>query len=96
MRFSRYRILLLAVAALILSSAAHADAPDLEGRVSDVDYSGHMLVVRNELTNQLGNRDYRVGVKQGMINDYKKNDRLRIWLDVNDSHKAEMIERISR
>ncbi len=83
-------------AALLVSAAAFADTPDITGRISNIDYTKSVIEVRNELTNKFGNREYRVSVKQGMINDYKKNDRLNIWLDPDELSKAEMIERVSR
>lgn len=86
----------LVFAAFILStSLAWAGDPDLEGRITRIDYVKSTLYVRNELKNQIGNRDYRVLVKQGMINDYKHNDRLKVWL-MADGREASMIERVSR
>ncbi len=89
------KYLLFLAGFLLLTSFAWADEPDLEGRVGTIDYTKNTLVIRNVLKNTIGNRDYRVVVKQGMISDYKRNDKLRIWLG-EDHKQAAMIERVSR
>ena len=80
---------------LLSSSVCWASDPDLEGRVVLIDYTKSIILVRNELDNKIGKREYRVLVKQGMINDYKKNDKLKIWL-MADHKEAGHIERIDR
>ena len=87
------KYVLLLAGILIFASPALAEDPDIDGRVSRIDYTKSIILVRNELKNHIGNRDYRVLVKQGMINNYKKNDRLKIWL-MADRREAAMIERV--
>jgi len=79
----------------LLTSAAWAQDPDLEGRITRIDYTKSVILVKNELNNEIGPREYRVLVKQGMINDYKKNDKLKIWL-MADRREAKHIERTDR
>ncbi len=79
---------------LFSASLAWAQEADLEGRITRIDYTKNTILVLNELKNNIGLRDYRVIVKQGMINDYKRNDRLKIWL-MSDLREAEMIELVS-
>ncbi len=86
---------LLLMGMMFCASLAWARDPDIEGRATRVDYTQNTLLVLNELKNDIGKREYRVKVKQGMINDYKKNDRLKIWL-MADRKEASMIERVSR
>ncbi len=88
-------ILILAAAFLFAGSVAWAGDPDLEGRVTRIDYTKNRLVVQNELENKIGKREYKVMIKQGMINDYKKNDKLKVWL-MADRKEASQIERVSR
>ena len=84
------------VLGLILCSWAWAgDDPDLQGRITLIDYTKSVIRVANELENKIGKREYRVVVKQGMINDYKKNDKLKVWL-MADHREAKHIERIDR
>lgn len=71
------------------------DDPDLEGRVTKVEMTRSRLTVLNELENKIGRREYRIDVKQGMINDYKKNDKLKVWL-MADRKEAKKIERTDR
>ena len=79
-----------------MSSLAWAgNDPDLEGRVTKVETIKNVLTVKNELKNNIGPREYRILVKQGMINDYKKNDKLKVWL-MADRKEAKRIERIDR
>ena len=80
---------------LSLAGAAWAEDPDLEGRITTLDITKSIIRVKNELDNKIGKREYRVLVKQGMINDYKKNDKLKIWL-MADRKEARKIERIDR
>ena len=87
----KYALLLVGI--LLFTAPAWAEDPDIVGRVSRIDYTKSIILVRNELKNDIGNRDYRVLVKQGMINNYKKNDRLKIWL-MADHREAAMIERV--
>ncbi len=91
----KYTIFLFAVL-ISVPAFAESSSPDLEGRISHIHYPGSVVVVRNELTNAIGLRDYRVKVKQGMINDYKQSDRLKIWLNPDEPKEALMIERVSR
>lgn len=84
------------VLALLFSPLAWAgDEPDLQGRVQKVDIQKNFLLVKNVLENDIGPREYRVTVKQGMINDYKKNDELKVWL-MKDRKEAKHIERVDR
>ena len=80
---------------LVSASLAWAGEPDLEGRISRVDVTKSVILVKNELENKIGKREYRVLVKQGMINDYKKNDKVKIWL-MADRKEAKHIERTDR
>ena len=80
---------------LLSASAAWAGDPDLEGRVTTIDYTKSIIRVKNELDNKIGKREYRVLVKQGMINDYKTNDKLKVWL-MADRKEAKHIERTDR
>ena len=89
------RITGLVLGILLLAGTAWASDPDLEGRVQKVDIQKNFLLVKNELDNKIGKRDYRVTVKQGMINDYKKNDKLKVWL-MADHKEAKHIERVDR
>jgi hypothetical protein len=84
-----------ALAVLLSASVAWAGDPDLQGRVTRIDYPKNSLVVQNELENNIGKREYRVKIKQGMINDYKKNDKLKIWL-MADRKEAAHVEMVSR
>ena len=86
----------LLLGVLLFAGAAWAgDEPDLEGRVQKVEIQKNYLLVKNELENKIGKREYRVYVKQGMINDYKKNDKLKVWL-MADRKEAKKIERTDR
>ena len=89
------RIAGLVFGILLLAGTAWASDPDLEGRVTTIDYTKSKILVLNELDNKIGKREYRVVVKQGMINDYKKNDKLKIWL-MADHKEASHIERVDR
>ena len=87
---------IFALGVLLAVAAAWAgDEPDLEGRVRTIDTTKSIMVVKNELQNKIGPREYRVLVKQGMINNYMKNDKLKIWL-MKDRKEAKMIERVKR
>ena len=83
------------VLGVLLATAAWAGEPDIEGRITTLNMTKSIIVVKNELDNKIGRREYRVLVKQGMINDYKKNDKLKIWL-MADRKEAKQIERIDR
>jgi hypothetical protein len=69
------------------------DDPDLEGRVTKLETGKSVITVKNELDNKIGLREYRVLVKQGMINHYKMGHRLKIWL-MADRKEARHIERV--
>ena len=88
-------ILALGLGVLLCSGAWAGDDPDLEGRITLIDYTKSVIRVKNELENKIGKREYRVVVKQGMINDYKKNDKLKVWL-MADHKEAKKIERTDR
>ncbi len=89
-------IISLIMGVVLSASAAWAgDDPDLEGRITKIEYTKSRIVVKNELDNSIGKREYRVIVKQGMINDYKKNDKLKVWL-MKDRREAKHIERTGR
>lgn len=86
----------LFLALVLCASAAWAgNDPDIEGRITKINYTKSIIEVKNELENKIGKREYRVLVKQGMINDYKKNDKLKIWL-MADRKEAKRIERTDR
>ena len=86
----------LAFSVLLMVSPVWAgDDPDIEGRVTKVEMTKSHLTVKNELENKIGKREYRILVKQGMINDYKKNDKLKVWL-MADHKEAKRIERTDR
>ena len=90
------KIVIFALGILLFASPAQAgDDPDLEGRVTKVETTKSVLTVMNELENKIGKREYRILVKQGMINDYKKNDKLKVWL-MADHKEAKHIERTDR
>ena len=89
------RVLLFLLGLFLLSAPAWAGDPDLEGRVTKIEMTKSILTVKNELENKIGKREYRILVKQGMINDYKKNDKLKVWL-MADRKEAKKIERIDR
>ncbi len=91
---SMKKYFLAGIGVLFLASAALAADADIEGRINTVDYTKNTIVVRNELKNKIGNRDYRIHVKQGMINNYKSYDRLKVWLS-EDGKDAAMIELIN-
>ena len=80
-------------ALLLTASTVWAEEADLQGHVIRIDYPQNRVLLRNEVKNKIGLRDYRVAIKQGMINDYKKNDQLKIWL-MEDGKQAAMIEKI--
>ena len=80
---------------MLFSAPACAGEPDLHGEITHIDYVKGTMQVRNVLKNNIGNRDYRVSVKQGMINDYKRYDTVNIWL-MQDGKEAAYIERESR
>ncbi len=87
---------ILFLAALLFSAApALAVEPDLHGEITSIDYGKSEIQVRNILPNKIGNRDYRVNVKQGMINDFKRNDTVNVWL-MEDGKEAGYIELESR
>ena len=88
---------ILLLAALFVSTvpAQAAVEPDLHGEITSIDYGKSAIQVRNVLPNKIGNRDYRVSVKQGMINDFKRNDTVNVWL-MEDGREAGYIERESR
>ncbi len=80
---------------MLLTSVSWAGEPDMEGRITKIDVTKSVITVKNELDNKIGKREKRVIVKQGMINDYKKNDKLKIWM-MADGREAGHIERIDR
>ena len=89
------RLVVLSLGILLSATAAWASDPDLEGRITKIDVTKSIILVKNELDNKIGKREYRVLVKQGMINDYKKNDKLKVWL-MADHKEASHIERTDR
>ena len=95
-RMNKRFISVVAGVFLLLAGTAWAsDDRDLEGRITLIDYTKSRILVKNELDNKIGKREYRVLVKQGMINDYKKNDKLKVWL-MADRKEASHIERTDR
>ncbi|HTL71225.1 MAG TPA: hypothetical protein VL404_08055 [Candidatus Eisenbacteria bacterium] len=89
------KILAMLVFGALVSAPAWARDPDLEGRVKKMDVTHSVITVKNELENKIGKREYKVLVKQGMINDYKMNDKIRVWL-MADNREASRIERVDR
>ena len=79
---------------LLVGTAFAGKEPDIEGRITKIEYTKSYIVVRNELENEIGKREYRVLVKQGIINSYKMNNKIKVWLMV-DRREAKMIERVS-
>ncbi len=79
---------------MLTTAVAWAGDPDLQGLIINIDYTKSIIIVKNELDNKIGRREYRVLVKQGMINNYKKNDKLKVWL-MADRKEAKQIDRIS-
>ena len=89
------KLTLLFLALLFTTALAYADDPDLEGRITTISIPKSTITVKNELENKIGKREYRVLLKQGMINEYKKNDKVKIWL-MADHREAKHIERTDR
>ena len=71
--------------------------PDVEGRIANIDYGQSEIVVSNILYKEknVGGREKRVKVKQGMINNYKLQDYVKIKLD-EGNETAAMIELVKR
>lgn len=88
-------LLALCMGIVLSSSAVWASDPDIEGRITKIELTKSILTVKNELENKIGKHEKRVLVKQGMINNYMKNDKLKIWL-MADGYEAKHIERESR
>ena len=91
----RKQIFVALLSVFILSGTAWASDPDLEGRITRVDTPKEFLVIKNELDNSIGKREYRVYLKKGMISSYMKNDKLKVWL-MADHKEAARIERTDR
>lgn len=91
----KWSVFFALTALLTMSPAWAGDDPDIEGRVTKVEMTKSRLTVKNELENKIGKREYRILVKQGMISDYKKNDKLKVWL-MADHKEAKRIERTDR
>ena len=71
--------------------------PDVEGRISNIDYGQNEIVVSNILYKEknVGGREKRIKVKQGMINNYKVQDYVKVKLD-EENKTAVMIELVKR
>ncbi|GEM_PF-2728792 len=71
--------------------------PDVEGRIANIDYGRGEIVVNNVLYKEkkVGAREKRVRVKQGMINNYKVQDYVKIKLD-EENKTATMIQLVKR
>ena len=71
--------------------------PDVEGRISNIDYGQNEIVVNNLLYKEkkVGAREKRIKVKQGMINNYKVQDYVKVKLD-EENKTAVMIELVKR
>lgn len=82
---------------ILLSTAVcwAGEDPDLEGPIVRIDYTKSIILVRNDLENKIGKRDYRVKVKQGMIGGYMKDDWIKVWL-MADRREAAHIELVRR
>lgn len=93
----RNRSILSALIGLVLltGQAWAKDEPDLEGRVTRIDIPKEQLLVKNELENDIGLREYRVQLKRGMIDGYRRGDKLKVWL-MADKREAKRIERTDR
>ncbi len=71
--------------------------PDVEGRIANIDYVKNEIIVNNILYKEkkVGAREKRIKVKQGMINNYKVQDYVKIKLDEKNKIAA-MIELVKR
>lgn len=73
---------------------ARMDDPDLEGPIKKIMTTKNEIVVKNMLTDsRVKNKEKRVLVKQGMINNYKMNDYVQVKL-MADNFEAKQIDRI--
>ena len=88
-------IIVLMLGIFLSVPAAWASDPDLEGRITRVDVPKSTVLIKNELDNKIGKREYRVLIKQGMINDYKKNDKLKVWLMKFDNYLTHRIKKMN-
>ncbi len=71
--------------------------PDVEGRIANIDYVKNEIIVNNILYKEkkVGAREKRIKIKQGMINNYKVQDYVKIKLD-EENKTAAMIELVKR
>ncbi len=84
--------LALFLAGITGSAFADMSDPDVEGRIANIDTVKNIIVVSNVLTNKnVGAREKRILVKQGMINNYKLADYVKVKL-MADKKEAAMIE----
>ena len=86
---------IMAVFCLGLTGSAFAEMsdPDVEGRIANINTIKNEIVVNNILYKEkkVGAREKRIKVKQGMINDYKLQDYVKVKL-MADKKEAAMIE----
>ena len=84
---------LLAVAAFVAAPAfARMDDPDLEGPIKKIMTTRNEIVVKNLLTDsKVKNKEKKVLVKQGMINNYKMNDYVQVRM-MADNYEAKQID----
>ena len=76
-------------------SALAMDDPDLEGPIIKINTIKNEITVRNVGEHaKLKNKEKKVLVKQGMINNYKMRDYVQIRL-MADHYEAKMIEKTS-
>jgi hypothetical protein len=76
-------------------SIAEVANPDVEGRIVKIEYTRSMITVSNVLVNKTGQgpREKRVKLKQGMINDYKLRDYVKVKLSA-DGRDAVGMEKV--
>ena len=74
-------------------SFAEISDPDVEGRIANIHTIKNEIVVNNILYKEknVGPREKRIKVKQGMINNYKLQDYVKVKL-MADKKEAAMIE----
>ena len=93
-KFSLSVLSLVVFLGLSLSAFA-MDEPDLEGPIVKVNTNKNEITVKNiGQHSRSKNKEKKVLVKQGMINNYKMHDYVQIRL-MADNYEAKMIEKVS-
>ncbi len=91
-KLSLIMLSLFAFLGLSLSALA-MDEPDLEGAIVKINTIKNEITIRNDGPNaKMKNKEKKVLVKQGMINNYKMYDYVQIRL-MADRYEAKMIEK---